>query len=180
MFRWHSEPWKATKLDHVAGVVAFTLVVLLLLLGGDPGWTPILDSANLAFHEAGHIAFRLFGDTASLYGGALGQLVFPLVTMAVFYRKREAPGVAVGGVWAAQNLFNIARYMADARAGELPLVGGGEHDFLNIFSRWGVLRHDLTIASVTRGIGWLGILAALAWLLYRFRESRVATGMRSA
>lgn len=154
------------------GVAAFTFVILALLLSGDPGWTPILDSANLAFHEAGHMFYGVFGDTAALYGGVLGQLTFPIVVMIVFFFRREVHGVAVGAIWAAQNLFNIARYMADARARELPLVGGGEHDFEHIFTRWGVLHRDVDIASTTRTIGWIGIAAALAWLAWRYRRSR--------
>jgi len=168
----HLEPWEPVEREHVIGVAAFTAVVLALLLGGDPGWTPILDSANLAFHEAGHKFYGVLGETMSLYGGVLGQLTFPLVVVAVFFFRREAHGVAVGVIWASQNLFNIARYMADARARELPLVGGGEHDFEHIFTRWGVLHRDVDIASYTRAIGWIGIVAALAWLGWRYRRSQ--------
>ena len=171
-FRLHLEPCEPVERHHLIGVGVFTAVVLALLLGGDPGWTPILDSANLAFHEAGHMVYGVFGETAGLYGGVLGQLTFPIVVVLVFFFRRHAHGVAVGVIWAAQNLFNIARYMADARAGELPLVGGGEHDFEHIFTRWGALHRDVDIASVTRTIGWIGIVAALAWLGWRYRRSR--------
>ncbi len=166
------EPWEPVESHHLIGVGLFTAIVLALLLGGDPGWTPILDSANLAFHEAGHMVYGIFGETLGLYGGVLGQLTFPVVVMIVFFFRREAQSVVVGAIWAAQNLFNIARYMADARAGELPLVGGGEHDFLHIFTRWGVLHRDLSIASNTRMIGWIVIIAALAWLAWRYRCTR--------
>lgn len=166
------EPWEPVERHHLIGVGAFTAVVLVLLLTGDPGWTPILDSANLAFHEAGHKFYGLFGDTMSLYGGVLGQLTFPIVVAVVFFFRREAHGVAVGAIWFGQNLFNVARYMADARARELPLVGGGEHDFMHIFTRWGVLHRDLEIASTTRTIGWIVIAAALAWLGWRYRRAR--------
>jgi hypothetical protein len=156
----------------VIGVAAFAGLIVWLLLAGDPGWTPILDSANLAFHEAGHMGYGVFGETMALYGGILGQLSFPLIVMIVFFWRRQAHGVAVGGVWFAQNLFNIARYMADARARELPLVGGGEHDFEHIFLRWGVLRRDLEIADHTRTLGWIGLIAALAWLAWRYRRAQ--------
>jgi len=171
-FRIDLEPWEPVERHHVVGVALFTGVVLALLLGGDPGWTPILDSANLAFHEAGHMFYGVLGDTAALYGGVLGQLTFPLVVVIVFFFRRQPHAVAVGAIWAAQNLFNIARYMADARARELPLVGGGEHDFEHIFTRWGVLHRDLAIADTTRTIGWIIIVAALAWLGWRYRRSR--------
>lgn len=153
-------------------MLAFALVVLVLLLAGDPGWTPILDSANLAMHEAGHVIYGVLGETLALYGGVLGQLTFPLVVTIVYFVRRQPHGVAFGIVWASQNLFNIARYMADARARELPLVGGGEHDFEHIFTRWGVLAQDVTIAGYTRTLGWIGIIGALAWLAWRYRRDR--------
>ena len=149
--------------------------MLALLLGGDPGWTPILDSANLAFHEAGHMVYGVFGDTLALYGGVLGQLTFPIVAIGVFFFRREAHGVVVGVIWVAQNLFNIARYMADARAQELPLVGGTEHDFLHIFTRWGVLQRDLSIASTTRSFAWALLAGAVAWLGWRYSRDRRAS-----
>lgn len=172
MVRLELEPWEPVGTDQLVGVAAFAALVIALLLGGDPGWTPILDDANLAFHEAGHMFFRLFGATAELYGGVLGQLVFPLAAAAIFFGKRQAHGVAGAAVWGFQNLFNIARYMADARARELPLVGGTEHDFEHIFTRWGVLHRDVSIAHTTRALGWLGLLGAVAWLAWRWHRSR--------
>lgn len=38
-------------------------------------------------------------------------------------------GLAMAWVWLGENLLNIARYLGDARAQVLPLVGGGEHDW---------------------------------------------------
>lgn len=152
------------------GTLAFAAIVTLGLLAGDPGWTPILDSANLAFHEAGHLVYGIFGQTAALYGGVLGQLTFPLVTLAIFTARRQPHGVAVAAVWIGQNCMNIARYMADARARELPLVGGGEHDFFHIFTRWDALDADTKVAAWTRGIGWGVAIAGLAWLTWRWRR----------
>jgi hypothetical protein len=69
----------------------------------------------------------------------------------------------VAGVWGFENLLNIARYVADARAQVLPLVGGGEHDWTALLDRWGCLAQDTAIAQVIRAMGWL------AW---RWRASR--------
>ena len=153
------------------------LVVLIIVWLGNTGerWVWILDSANLAFHEAGHPLFGLFSDRLMVYGGTLGQLVFPIVATVSFWMRREALACALTAVWLSENLWNIARYMADARAQELPLVGGGEHDWTEIFSRWGALNQDTTIAGVVRLIGWIGVLSAwgwLAWHWYRDREER--------
>ena len=166
------EPWEPVDRTHLVGVGALALAIVVGLLPGDPTWTPILDSANLAFHEAGHHIYGILGDTLALYGGLLGQLTFPIVVMIVFFVRREPAAVAVGAIWAAQNLFSIARYMADARARDLPLVGGTEHDFEHIFTRWGVLDQDVSIAETTRTIGWIGMALPLVWLAWRYRRDR--------
>jgi len=51
-------------------------------------------------------------------------------------------------------------------------VGGGDHDWANIFGRWGALAHDTTIAGVFRTVGWLGMTAASAWVIRRWHRSR--------
>ena len=89
----------------------------------------LINHANLAFHEAGHLIFGIFGERPGLYGGKLGQLFFPVVAAIVFWLRREAISFALAGVWFFENFLDIAHYAADARAQLLPLVGGGEHDW---------------------------------------------------
>jgi len=136
------------------------------------GWFPVLDSANLAVHEAGHPLVSIFSARATVYGGTLFQLAFPLAAAWHFYRAANASGTAAAIVWLGENLFNIARYMADARARQLPLVGNGEHDWAEIFSRWGVLNLDGRIAGVTSGIGVILVAGAAAWLYRRWQADR--------
>ena len=132
----------------------------------------MLDHANLAFHEAGHLFFGVLGSTFGLYGGTLGQLVFPVVAAVSFWRRRQAAGFALSGVWLFENFLNIARYMADARAQLLPLVGGGEHDWYWIFSSWGMLDQDESIASLTYALGWLGMICCVFWLWRRLYSTQ--------
>ncbi|MBN1672885.1 MAG: hypothetical protein JXR37_17705 [Kiritimatiellae bacterium] len=144
------------------------------------GWVPLLDGANLLFHEAGHPVFGLFGKTMALYGGTLGQLVFPLVVAVEFWRRRATLSFAVGSVWFFQNFFNIARYAADARAQRIPLVGGGEHDWWHILLRWRALKHDVTVGTVIAGIGVLGISAIWAWVAWRWLRPKPASATAPA
>ena len=58
-----------------------------------------------------------------MYGGTLGQLAIPAGIAVAFWARRDAVGCAVMGFWYFENFLNIARYMADARAQVLPLVG---------------------------------------------------------
>ena len=167
----HEADWEPVSTAALAGgSVAVPIIIWL----GNTGerWVWILDSANLAFHEAGHPLFGLFSNRLMVYGGTLGQLVFPIVATISFWARREALACSLGAVWLCENLWNVARYMADARAQELPLVGGGEHDWTEIFSRWGALNQDTAIAGAVRLIGWLGLLWAWGWLVWRWYRDR--------
>lgn len=160
--RW--EPVTRTRLACFGAVFG---LFLLLLFRSEQGFVFLLDHANLLFHEAGHPIIGLFSQRLEPYGGTIGQLVFPVVIAVSFWRKGEATGVAAGVVWFFENLLNIARYMADARAMQLPLVGGGDHDWNTIFSRWNLLPYDTRIAQIVRVIGWSGMAAGCAWIVWR-------------
>jgi hypothetical protein len=81
-------------------------------------------------------------------------------------------GFATTWIWFFENWLNIARYMADARARLLPLVGGGEHDWTEIFNRWRVLQYDTQIGAAVKWAGWLGMVAAAVWFIWRFLADR--------
>ncbi|MGQ0810927.1 MAG: hypothetical protein ACT4OO_06860 [Nitrospiraceae bacterium] len=153
-------------------VVSLGLAWLFYSLKTDEDGFVFLDYVNLAFHEAGHPIFGIFGETLGWYGGTLGQLVMPGLAWLAFWRQRDTIGCVVTGVWFFENFLNIARYMADARAQVLPLAGGGEHDWTNIFSRWGVLMSDQAIAHRVSILGWIGMLAIHAWLAWRWLQTR--------
>jgi hypothetical protein len=147
-------------------------LLLLLIFRSEPGFVFLLDHANLLFHEAGHPAVGLFSSRLETYGGTIGQLVFPCVLAVSFWRKGQTLGFAAGCIWFFENWFNIARYMADARRLELPLVGGGDHDWNTILTRWGLLQYDTRIAVALRLIAWLGIASTCAWVLWRAWQDR--------
>jgi len=161
-----------------AGLVTVSVgfgLLFLLALGGEQGWIPLLDGVNLLFHEAGHPLFGIFGwEALTVLGGTLMQLLVPLLVAGSFLLRRDTVGVAVAGVWTFENLLNIARYVADARAQALPLVGGGEHDWADLLGRWGWLAQDTALGQALRAVGWLGMLACWAWLVWRWRASRPA------
>ncbi len=144
---------------------------------GDEAWVPILDSANLAIHEAGHPIFGLLSERLAVYGGTLAQILFPAAFIFEFARRRETLAAGFCGIWLGENLLNVARYMADARDQLLPLVGGPDvlHDWNVILGRWHLLHRDVALANGLRLVAWLGIVAALAWLIRSFiNEGREA------
>jgi hypothetical protein len=142
------------------------LSLVLLVYGGwyltHPGWS-LLDNVDLPIHETGHLVFGPFGEFIGFAGGTIMQLLFPLIFVIYFVRRGDRHSASVALWWVAQNCGNVATYIADARAQELPLVGGGEHDWFYLLSATGHLSSDLVIAHRVRVIGWLLLLAATAW-----------------
>ncbi|HZM06636.1 MAG TPA: hypothetical protein VFC44_26855 [Candidatus Saccharimonadales bacterium] len=164
--------WDGVPTRKLIGFLAGLGVFALLLFRSEPGFVLFLDHANLLFHEAGHPIVGLFSQRLETYGGTMGQLTFPAVLAVSFWRKGEAVSFAASVIWFFENWLNIARYMADARAQVLPLVGGGDHDWARIFGRWHVLNHDLQIATLVRTVGWLGMGAACIWLIWLWWAGR--------
>src|SRR5690349_8148213 len=81
---------------------------------------------NLAFHEAGHVAFIPLGRFMTIAGGSLGQLIMPAIVMSVFlWKQYDGFGASAGLWWFGQSLMDLAPYINDARDLVLPLVGGG-------------------------------------------------------
>ena len=165
-----ADAWKPVSTQALAGVGLFAVLLLVLYWRSADGWVPVLDGANLLIHEAGHPVIGIFSNRLMVYGGTIFQLLFPLLTAIHFSREGDRPGTAAGAIWLGESLLNVARYMADARAQVLPLVGGGEHDWTEIFSRWGVLHLDGRIAGFTRLMAQLLILGAVAWLFRCWRQ----------
>ena len=160
--------WREVPTPKLVIFLAGLALFALLVFKSESGFVFGLDHANLLFHEAGHPIVGLFSQRLETYGGTMGQFAFPLVLAVSFWRKGEAISFAAAVIWFFENWLNIARYMADARAQELPLVGGGDHDWARIFGRWHLLNHDTQIAAVVRTAGWLGMAAACAWVIWRW------------
>lgn len=164
--------WNIVTKWKLAGFGVGVGIFFTLVLCSEPGFVFIVDHANLLFHEAGHPIFGLFSQRLETYGGTIGQLVFPVVLAVSFWRKGQSLSFAGTGIWFFENWLNIARYLADARAQLLPLVGGGDHDWHRILTRWGLLEYDTTIAAALKTVGWLGMIAACAWVGWRAWQDR--------
>jgi hypothetical protein len=170
---WHatSGEWAPVGRGAFYGVLA-SIVVLLVFAASGSGWVPIVDGTNLILHEAGHPLFGIvLGESAGVYGGTVFQLLFPGIFAVSFWRRRSTASFALMVVWICDNLLNIARYVADARAQELPLLGGGEHDWTEILGRFGLLQADRAIANFLRLVAVAGLTAIAFWLA-RHRRPR--------
>jgi len=136
-----------------------------------------LHSVNLVFHEAGHVIFGFLGSFLGVFGGSLGQILMPLICLGafLFYRNPFAASVALW--WVGENFMDLAPYINDARALQLPLLGGNIgsdnpdfHDWHHLLRDLGWLQYDHTLAVVSNRLGVLLIIVSFVWggyLLYR-------------
>ena len=120
-----------------------------------------LDGLDLPIHETGHIVFGWGGEVITALGGTMFQLIVPLLFVIYFWRRGDRHAATVPLWWVGQSCWNIARYVADARAMDLPLAGGGEHDWNFLLGVWGVLPRDTLIARDIRSIGTLIVAASV-------------------
>jgi hypothetical protein len=130
----------------------------------DPAWWDILDDLNLAVHEAGHIVFSPFGDQMTALGGSLFQLLVPLAFVVHFARSRQRWAAGVTLAWVAVNCINVGRYAADARAQDLPLLGGENviHDWWFVLVNWDLLTWDAGIGRAFHALAALLFASSLA------------------
>lgn len=157
-----------TRPDPVRAVAVLAVALWLTsYLRNDRYWS-LLDDVDLAIHETGHVVFAPFGEFLGVAGGSLFQVLVPLAFVLYFAWRRDAFASFLVLFWVSQSLFNVAVYVADARAQLLPLVGGDYaiHDWSWMLSRLHVLRKDEVIAGAVRGVAAsLWIAAALGGLL---------------
>jgi hypothetical protein len=146
-------------------------------MAGDYFAQTFLHGVNLAFHEAGHVIFGIFGHFLGVFGGSLGQIVMPLICMGTFLFYRNPFAASVTLWWTGQNFMDLAPYINDARALQLPLIGGNIgsdnpdfHDWHHLLRDLGWLKYDHTLAVLSNHIGILLMILSFVWggyLLYR-------------
>ncbi len=148
----------------------------------NPGEYRWLDSLDLAIHETGHLVFIVGGETLTILGGTLFQLIVPAAFVVALWRAGDRHGATVPLWWLGQNCWNISVYIRDARAQELPLVGGGEHDWAALLGQWGLMTRDGAIADTVHLIGVIIYLVAIigGWSLLRQKsEQRLPEPLRN-
>lgn len=133
-----------------------------------------LDSLDLAIHETGHLMFGFAGETLMLLGGTLFQLLVPAAFVIALWRAGDRHGATVPLWWMGQNCWNISVYVRDARSQELPLVGGGEHDWAILLANWDLLKRDQALAEAVHLLGvvfyMLAIIGGLVFLRHTGKQ----------
>jgi hypothetical protein len=165
-----------------AALLALLLWWTIRLGSGAATWC-FVDFVNLAFHEFGHLLFRPLGMTLHYLGGTLFQLLVPAMLVVYFLIRRAEPsGSAFCLWWVGESLINISVYMADARELNLPLVGGGDHDWNELFYRFGLLGEESVarVSGFTHGLGVVIMLGGLLWWTYFVLPTRIQRRVHDA
>jgi len=130
-----------------------------------------MHNINLVFHEAGHIIFEPFGEFMAVLGGSLMQLIIPLIICVGFIVKNHDNfSASIGLWWTGQSLIDLAPYINDAKAQQLPLLGGrtgidspGFHDWNRILLEIDALDKCHIYARLADITGSLLIILSLLW-----------------
>ena len=155
--------------------IAFLVLIAVYALARvrNPEYWDPLDDLNLAVHEAGHLVFSAFGETLTILGGSAFQVMVPLAFVGYFVWTKQRYAAAVTMSWVGVNLLNVARYIGDARAQLLPLLGGEDsiHDWWYLLINWDLLPRDTVIA---RWVHFFGVVAFLTSMLAGFRTLKAS------
>ncbi len=175
-------PWLFYNVEHstlfsllgrsiiFAGLIIWSWPLISHSIESNAVGNSFLHLVNLPFHEAGHILFRPFGAFITSLGGTLGQLLMPSICVVVLlFKTRDPFGASVALWWLGENFLDIAPYINDARAGQLPLLGGnfghsapyGFHDWQYLLTESGLLHYDHVLAKVAFATGSVIMLLAL-------------------
>jgi hypothetical protein len=165
----------------VYGVFVVWGIRFLISPVADPGlMASFMHVVDLVFHEAGHVLLMPFGwSFLTSLAGSLAQIAIPLLCAGTLLLKARDPfGASIGLWWTGQSVMDLAPYIGDARALQLPLLGGATgaevegHDWEAILGALGWLEHDRALATLAHAVGALLILASLAWGAYVLLRQR--------
>lgn len=145
--------------------------IRLVDLGNDPGW---MHAVHLVFHEAGHTITAMLTNNHTLivFMGSGNQVLIPLiVTVAFYWKNKDAFAAALGLWWTGHAILDVAPYIQDARMLNLQLLSGGTgkevegHDWEYLLEHWHVINRDVYIAAHVATVARTVMVVAFAWAL---------------
>lgn len=120
-------------------------------------------------HEASHLIVFFLPSILVAAAGSLGEMSFTLLMLFAALKAKSYFAAVFTGVWVMLSFMSAGRYMADARAQSLPLIGPSEtvqHDWHYVFSQLGWLNADTLIGGTVQAIGIIIGVASLLFGLY--------------
>jgi hypothetical protein len=153
---------------YLLGAAACVALGLLGFSGDDR--VPLLAFIDLGIHESGHLVTMWAPDMVMFMAGSVAQIAVPLAVAAYFlFRRRDIVGGALCLAWAGTSANQTSVYIADAPKEELPLVGGGIHDWATILGPEGFdsIQSAGAVASAVSTAGAImviaGVVLCIAW-----------------
>ena len=124
----------------------------------------ILYPLSVGTHELGHFAFSWMGEFMGVSGGLVFQLGVPIVAILNFYFRGDFFALFFCFGWLSTSLFLIARYVTEARAIGMPLIGPFSER--KLFYDWHYFLTRLGLLPYTGFISFsLKVLACVAMLI---------------
>lgn len=134
---------------------------------------------DFGVHEASHIVFGFLPPIAVAAAGSIGEMSFTLLLWFATFKAKSYFASVFTGIWVMLGFMSAGRYMADARAQLLPLIGPGEtvqHDWHFVFSHLGWLNADTAIGGTVSAfgivIGVLSLLFGLVLIVLKISQSQ--------
>jgi hypothetical protein len=142
----------------------------------NPEYGSLFSGITFGIHELGHLLLSFGGQFLMMAGGSIFQLIAPLAAALIFVRQRDYFGATVASSWFSLSLFELARYIGDARAQQLPLLGlssDPQHDWHYLLSKFGMLESDTLLAGFSRFFGVVILAASVfcgTWLCVQMAQ----------
>ena len=111
---------------------------------------------DFGVHEASHLAVFFLPAIFVAAAGSIGEMSFTLLLLFAALKAKSYFAAVFTGLWVMLGFMSAGRYMADARAQSLPLIGPSEtvqHDWHYVFSQLGWLKADTVIGGTVQTIG---------------------------
>lgn len=121
---------------------------------------------NFGVHEASHMVLFFLPTIFVAAAGSIGEMTFAFLILAATIKTKAYFAATFAGLWVMLAMMSAGRYMADARAQQLPLIGPGEtvqHDWNYVFTQLGWLNADTAIGGTISVIGIVIGASALIW-----------------
>lgn len=144
-------------------IVSVFLLPAIIFLIFNRGEFIFVDYVNLLIHEGGHGIFRFFGKFIYTLGGSLMQLLIPSMFVGYYLIYRQTTASQISLIWLGENFFNVGKYISDAKAMKLPLLGGSKvyHDWNYLLRNLDLLKYDTVFGNIVFVIGTFCFLIAI-------------------
>ena len=146
-----------------------SLFIAILQFSADSSTNLVVSGMYLidfGVHEVSHMVVGFLPPILVAAAGSIGEVGFTLLLLYATLKAKSYFATVFTSLWVMLGFMSAGRYMADARAQSLPLIGPGEtvqHDWHYAFSQLGWLNADTLIGG---GIQMLGIAIGACSLLF--------------